>query len=151
MGLKGIPELGTLEWDTCNPDCLIRVSNVDTFMILFNPLFFLIVQKIKNRFFKLERPSHFCKVILNGGQNFKFHGFHEMRLWLDEFYTLVYKYTRLVSRLRKREDQALVLISTILKFPVLIIELMSHVRFLYITIHNSSLFKFSDFLKNRVD
>ena len=24
-------ELGTLEWDTFNPDCLIRISNVDTF------------------------------------------------------------------------------------------------------------------------
>jgi len=33
-------ELGTLEWDTFNPDCLIRISNVDTFKFLLNPLFF---------------------------------------------------------------------------------------------------------------
>ena len=36
MGL----ELGTLEWDTFNPDCLIRISNVDTFKFLLNPPFF---------------------------------------------------------------------------------------------------------------
>ena len=34
------PELETLECDTFNPDCLIRISNVDTFNILLNPLFF---------------------------------------------------------------------------------------------------------------
>ena len=34
------PELRTLEWDTINPDCLIRISNVDTFDFLLNPLFF---------------------------------------------------------------------------------------------------------------
>ena len=27
------PELGTLEWDNINPDCLIRISNMDTFDI----------------------------------------------------------------------------------------------------------------------
>ena len=34
------PELRTLEWETFNPDCLIRISNVDTFDFLLNPLFF---------------------------------------------------------------------------------------------------------------
>ena len=33
-------ELGTLEWDTLNPDCLIRISNGDTFNLLLNPLYF---------------------------------------------------------------------------------------------------------------
>ena len=32
-------KLGTLEWDTFNPDCLIRISNVETFHFLLNPLF----------------------------------------------------------------------------------------------------------------
>ena len=31
-------ELGTLELDTFNPDYLIRISNVDTFNFLLNPL-----------------------------------------------------------------------------------------------------------------
>jgi len=35
-------ELGSLEWDTINPDCLIRISNVDTFDVMLNPLFFWI-------------------------------------------------------------------------------------------------------------
>ena len=35
------PELGTLESDTFNPDCLIRISNVDTFDFLHNPLIFV--------------------------------------------------------------------------------------------------------------
>jgi len=39
--IKGkLPELGILEWITFNPDCLIRISNVDTFNFLLNPLFF---------------------------------------------------------------------------------------------------------------
>ena len=36
--------LGTLEWDTFNPDCLIRIFNVDTFNFLLNPLFLDIEQ-----------------------------------------------------------------------------------------------------------
>ena len=47
------PELETFEWDTFNPDCLIRISNVDTFKFLLNPLFFgFTTEKSKNRFFK---------------------------------------------------------------------------------------------------
>ena len=33
-------DLAPLEWDTFNPDCLIRISNVDTFYFLLNTLFF---------------------------------------------------------------------------------------------------------------
>ena len=51
MGL----ELGTLEWDTFNPDCLIRISNVDTFKFLLNPIFFEYrTEKSKTGFSKLE-------------------------------------------------------------------------------------------------
>ena len=40
--------------------------------------------------------------------------------WLNFIHFSRYKYKiRLVSRLRKREDQALISISTILKFPAL--------------------------------
>ena len=40
MSKNNHPELGTLEWDTFNPDCLIRISNLDNFNFLLNPLFF---------------------------------------------------------------------------------------------------------------
>ena len=36
---KGRSELGTLEFDTLNPDRLIWISNLDTFDFLLNPLF----------------------------------------------------------------------------------------------------------------
>jgi len=39
---RAFPELGTLEWDTINPDCLIRISNVDTFDFM---LFFLVIEQ----------------------------------------------------------------------------------------------------------
>ena len=48
-------ELGTLEWDTINPDCLIRISNVDTYDFLLNPLIFgYSREKSKTGFLKLE-------------------------------------------------------------------------------------------------
>ena len=40
--LKKVPEQGTLELDTLNPDRLILISNKDTFNFLLNPLFFSI-------------------------------------------------------------------------------------------------------------
>ena len=57
-------ELGTLEWDTFNPKFLIRISNVDTFNFLLNPLFFGYFtenQKSKTGFLKLESPSRFSR------------------------------------------------------------------------------------------
>ena len=45
------PELGTLEWDTFYHDCLIRISNEDTFNFFLNPLFFDIVEKNKKNGF----------------------------------------------------------------------------------------------------
>ena len=54
-------ELGTLEWETINPECLIRTSNVDTFDFLLNPLFFgYSTEKSKTGFSKLESASRFC-------------------------------------------------------------------------------------------
>ena len=50
--LKMRPELGTLEWDTINPDCLIQTSNVDNFNFLLNPLFLDIAQKNQKPVFK---------------------------------------------------------------------------------------------------
>ena len=48
-------ELGTLEWDTINPDCLIRISHVATFDFLLNPLFFgKSTEKSKTGFLKLR-------------------------------------------------------------------------------------------------
>jgi len=47
--------MGTLEWDTVNPDCLIRISNVDTFDFLLNSLFFgYSTEKSKTGFLKLR-------------------------------------------------------------------------------------------------
>ena len=51
------PELGTLEWDTFNPDWLIRISNVDTFNFLLNPLFFDIKKNQKPVFQNQRVPS----------------------------------------------------------------------------------------------
>ena len=60
----------------------------------------------------------FLNIILNGAQNFKFIGFIYSTLtdWiLYSFQGLKYK-IKLVSIIGKREDQALISISTILKF-----------------------------------
>ena len=76
---------------------------------------------IKNRFSKLENPSRFYIIILNGAQNLEFPGFWYATLigWI--LYTFQgYKYKiRLVSILWKREDQALISISIIQKFSAL--------------------------------
>ena len=51
------PELGTLERDTFNPDCLIQLLNVETFDFLLNPLFFgYSIEKTKTDFSKLKSP-----------------------------------------------------------------------------------------------
>ena len=75
-GAANKSELGTLEWDTFNPDSLVRISIVDAFNFLLNPLLFgYSTKKSKTGFSKLESPSCFCILILNGAQNFKFSGF----------------------------------------------------------------------------
>ena len=101
-----LSELGTLEWDTINPDCLIRRINVFTLDFLLNTLFFgYSKEKSKTGFFKIESPSRFCILIiliLYGAQNFKFIGFLYVTDWLNFIHFLGYKYKiKLVSRLRK--------------------------------------------------
>ena len=60
-----VPELGTLEWDTFNPDCLIRIFNVGTYNFLLNQLFFgYSTEKSKNRFFKIRESLQFLKINL---------------------------------------------------------------------------------------
>ena len=67
---------GNFRMGTFHPDCLIRISNVDTFNFLLNPLFVRYSrEKPKIGFSKLESPSRFCILILNGAKNFKFPGF----------------------------------------------------------------------------
>ena len=47
---------------------------MDTLLIFFLNRSFLNIVEKKNLFFKLERSSRFCMLILNGAQNFKFIG-----------------------------------------------------------------------------
>ena len=93
---------------------------MDTLLIFLLSRYFLDIEekKSKNGFSKLENPSRFCILILNGAQNFKFTGFYKpCSDWLNFIDFSGYKYKiRLVSILRKREDQALISISTILTF-----------------------------------
>ena len=92
---------------------------MDTLLIFFlNRSFLDIVEKDQKPgfFFKLESPSCFC--ILNGAQNFKLIGFHIRDSdWWNFIHFSGYKHKiRLISILRKREDQALISISRFLKF-----------------------------------
>ena len=55
-----LSELGTLEWETINPDCLIRIFNVDTFNFFLNHSFFTCSpKKSKTCFSKFKSPSRF--------------------------------------------------------------------------------------------
>ena len=111
-----------------NPDCLIRISNVDTFNFLLNPLFFgYSTENQKSLFLNLRvRPYRLLILILiKCEKSIKWCAkFLISRLlirpcdWRNFIYFLGYKHKiRLVSRLRKREDQALISLSTVLKFP----------------------------------
>ena len=64
-----VSELGTLQWDTFNPNCLIRISNVDTYNFQLNPLFFgYSTEKPNTGFSKLDSLSRFCILFLYGKQ-----------------------------------------------------------------------------------
>ena len=99
-------ELGTLKWDTINPDCLIRISNVDTFDFLLNPLFFgYSTEKSKTGFLNSE-SFPFLYIYLKWCAKFQTY-----RLlirdsnWLNFIHFSGYKYKiKLVLRSRKRED-----------------------------------------------
>ena len=69
-----ISELGTLDWDTFNPDFLIRISNVDTFN--FNCLIHSLMDNVQ----KNQKPVF--------QKSLKFPA-SATRLWLVEFYTLL--------------------------------------------------------------
>jgi len=80
-----------------------------------------IVEKNQKPFLKIRESLPFLYKILNGAQNFQFIGFIFATLkWLNIKHFSEYKYKkykiRLVSIIGKREDQALISISTILKF-----------------------------------
>ena len=96
---------------------------MDTLLIFFLNRSFLdkVEKKIKNRFFKIRESVLFLYIILNGAQNFKFIGsIYTTHDWLNFIHFSGYKYKiRLVSIKGQREDQALISISTILKFSAL--------------------------------
>jgi len=103
-------ELKTIEWDILNPDYLIWVSNVHTFDFLLKP-FFLGYRREKSK---------------TGRAKFQIYRLHIRDSdWLNFVNFSGYKYKiRLVSILKKREDQAFISISTILKFSALFLYLM---------------------------
>ena len=68
-------ELTTLELDTFNPDCLIWISNVDTFYFLLNPHFFSHFGYL-SFVWPMRVHSLYC------AQNFKFPGFSD---WVFRF------------------------------------------------------------------
>ena len=111
IGQGKLHELRTLEWDTFNPDWLIRISNVE---------FEYSTEKSKTGF-KSRKSLPFLYIDFKWHLKFKISRFliHDSD-WLNFLHFSGYKYkNRLVSRLRKKEDQALISISTILMFPAL--------------------------------
>ena len=112
-------ELKTLEWDILNQGYLIWVSNGYTFDFLPKPSF------LGYSWEKSKTVSVYI-LTLNGAQNFEIYRLHTCNEcnsdWLNFIHFLGYKYKiRLVLILRKGEDQALISISTILKFLALAI------------------------------
>ena len=95
---------------------------MDTLLIFFlNRSFMDIVEKDKNRVFsKFRESSPFC-ILSYMARKISNLSASYTRLWLVEFLHFSrYKYRiKLVSILRQREDQALISISTILKFSAL--------------------------------
>ena len=99
---------------------------MDSYNFILNPLIFgYSTEKSKTGFFKIRESLPFLYINLKWRAKFQI-----SRLlirdsdWLNFIHFSGYKYKiRLVSRLRKREDQALISISTILKFPAQIVKL----------------------------
>ena len=111
-------ELKTLEWDILNPDYLIWVSNGHTFDFLLKPFFFNIVEKNQKPVFNIREILTLLLINLKWRAKFQIYRLHIRDSdWLNFIHFLGNKYKiRLVSILRKSEDQALISISTILKF-----------------------------------
>ena len=106
-------ELKTLEWDILNPDYFTWVSNGNTFDFLLKPFFLGYREKSK-----IRESLPFLYINLKWRAKFQIYRLHIRDSdWLDFMHFSGYKYKiRLVSRSIKREDQALISISTILKF-----------------------------------
>ena len=115
------PELKTLEWDILNPDYLTWVSNGHTLDFLLKPFFLgYSREKSKTCFFNWRVPP-FSKYNLKRRAKFKIYRLHIRDSdWLNFIHFSGYKYKiRLIWILWKREDQALISISTVLKFSAL--------------------------------
>ena len=109
-----ISDLGTLEFDTLNSERLIFISNVDTFNFLLNPLFFISLQD--SRVLSLVCAQNLK--LLACDQLFQIS--HTPLNWLNFTCFSEYKLQiKTVLRIIKRGDQALISISTILKFSAL--------------------------------
>ena len=114
--LKSLTELKTLEWDILNSDYLIWVSNGHTFDFFLNHSFLDIVGKN-------QKPSlPFLYINLKWRAKFQIYQLHIRDFdWLNFIHFTGYNCKiKLVSILRKREDQALISIFTILKFSALV-------------------------------
>ena len=95
---------------------------MDTLLIFsLNRSFLDIEEKIKNRFFKISEFLPFLNINLNWRAKFQIYRLHlHDSDWLNFIHFLGNKYKiRLVLILRKRDDQTLISISTILKFSAL--------------------------------
>ena len=87
--------LWTLEWDNFNPDCLIRISNVETFNFLLNPLFFWIkYRQIKNRFFKIRESLQFMYINLKWRDKFQI---SRLLICDAKFVNSYFEITRIIS------------------------------------------------------
>ena len=104
-----------LEWDILYSDYLIWVSNGHTFDFLLKP-FFLGYSREKSTtvFFKIRESLPFLYINLKWSAKFQIFRIHTHDSdWLNFIHFSECKYKiRLVSILRKREDQALISIST---------------------------------------
>jgi len=116
-------ELKTLEWDILNPDYLIWVSNGHTFDFLLKPFFLGYSREKSKPVFLIERVPPVSVFNLKWRAKFQIYRLHICDCdWLNFIHFSRYKYKiKLVLILRKREDQALISISTILKFSALIL------------------------------
>ena len=95
---------------------------MNTLLIFFlNRSFLDIVEKNQKPVFKIREFLPFLYINLKWRVKFQIYRVHIRNSdWLNFIHFLGYKYKiRLVSILRKREDQALISISTILKFLAL--------------------------------
>ena len=113
------PELKTLEWDILNPDYLVWVSTLYIFFL--NRPFLNKVEKNQKPVFLIYRVPPVSVHNLKRRAKFQIYRLYIRDSdWLNLKHFSGYKYKiRLVSILRKREDHALISISTILKFSAL--------------------------------